>query len=295
MVRQIRTHYDNLKVSRDAPSDVIAAAYKALARRFHPDVNPDNPDAVRCMRIVNDAYYVLSDPERRAQHDAEISRAEAGALPNGERAAKNLGHPAPVNASSNFRIAIFTIFALVMALGAIQYARESVGRGQARSAAPAPPPPAARLEEVPFNPFLAPAPDAWVRPAVAPNGKPWPKTAGYIQGYKRLNTKGLSTVTIDNSVNDADVMGKLYSARSNKAVRCIFIPAYSTFTLADVSPGEYDVRYWDLSSNTHHKSEPFTLTETRQYGSVFFDKFTLTLYTVVGGNTRMTNIPASEF
>ena len=67
----LNTHYDNLKVARNAPSEVIRAAYKVLAQRYHPDKNP-SPDAQRIMKTINEAYYVLSDPRRRAAHDAWI-------------------------------------------------------------------------------------------------------------------------------------------------------------------------------------------------------------------------------
>jgi hypothetical protein len=67
------THYDNLKVARNAPLPVIRAAYKALSQQYHPDRN-QSPDAPRIMRIINQAYHVLSDPELRAEHDAWISR-----------------------------------------------------------------------------------------------------------------------------------------------------------------------------------------------------------------------------
>ena len=67
----LRTHYDNLKVARDAPAEVIRAAYRVLAQRYHPDVN-SSADAARIMSIINEAYSVLSDPRRRAAHDAWI-------------------------------------------------------------------------------------------------------------------------------------------------------------------------------------------------------------------------------
>ena len=74
------SHYENLKVARNAPIEVIRAAYRALAQRYHPDVNK-SPDAPRIMRLLNEAWEVLGDPERRAQHDAwilEQVRAESG-------------------------------------------------------------------------------------------------------------------------------------------------------------------------------------------------------------------------
>src|SRR5258708_3863538 len=61
--------YEVLQVSPRAGQEVIQAAYRALARTYHPDVN-DAPDAARQMRQLNAAYGVLSDPERRARYDA---------------------------------------------------------------------------------------------------------------------------------------------------------------------------------------------------------------------------------
>jgi curved DNA-binding protein CbpA len=59
---KIHTHYDNLKVSRLAPQEVIRAAYKALSQKYHPDKNPGDEKAARIMAILNSAYNTLSDP-----------------------------------------------------------------------------------------------------------------------------------------------------------------------------------------------------------------------------------------
>jgi hypothetical protein len=75
-VRKVRTHYDNLKVSRDAPDEVIRAAYRVLCQRFHPDRNQDDAEAARIMSIINTSYAVLSDPEARRQHDVWIRQEE---------------------------------------------------------------------------------------------------------------------------------------------------------------------------------------------------------------------------
>ena len=74
---KLRTHYDNLKVSRDAPDFVIRAAYKTLTQKYHPDKHPGDERATRVMALINTSYEVLSDPERRAEHDAWIAREEA--------------------------------------------------------------------------------------------------------------------------------------------------------------------------------------------------------------------------
>lgn len=74
---RIHTHYDNLKVARNAPPEVIRAAYKTLSQKYHPDRNPNNPDAVRIIKIINSAYEVLSDSRKRQEHDEWITREEA--------------------------------------------------------------------------------------------------------------------------------------------------------------------------------------------------------------------------
>ena len=66
-------HYAVLQVSEHADPEVIDAAYRALARKWHPDVNGD-PGAAEYMRAINAAYHVLRDPERRARYDGEQAR-----------------------------------------------------------------------------------------------------------------------------------------------------------------------------------------------------------------------------
>lgn len=73
----IHTHYENLKVSRDAHPKIIRKAYKKLSSQYHPDHNNNNPEATKVMQVINLAYDVLSDPVRRKEHDEWIARMEA--------------------------------------------------------------------------------------------------------------------------------------------------------------------------------------------------------------------------
>jgi curved DNA-binding protein CbpA len=73
---RVPTHYETLRVGRDATSAEIRKAYRALARRYHPDLHPGGEAA---LREVIQAYGVLSAPERRARYDRELDiRVAAG-------------------------------------------------------------------------------------------------------------------------------------------------------------------------------------------------------------------------
>ncbi|MBE0426934.1 MAG: DnaJ domain-containing protein [Nitrospirae bacterium] len=62
-------YYDILQVSPTAEKEVIEAAYRKLAQKYHPDINK-SPESEEKMKRVNAAYEVLSDPVKRAAHDA---------------------------------------------------------------------------------------------------------------------------------------------------------------------------------------------------------------------------------
>ncbi len=73
------THYENLKVARDAPSDVIRAAYKELIQQYASDQNP-SADASRQMKIIHNSYSILSNPIQKGKYDQWLveQQAESG-------------------------------------------------------------------------------------------------------------------------------------------------------------------------------------------------------------------------
>jgi curved DNA-binding protein len=66
---QFKDYYQTLGVARDATAEQIKKAYRALARKHHPDLSKEAGAEAR-MKEVNEAYAVLSDPEKRAAYDA---------------------------------------------------------------------------------------------------------------------------------------------------------------------------------------------------------------------------------
>ncbi len=69
MAESKRDYYEVLGVGRDADDAAIKKAYRALAKKYHPDMNPGDADAEKKFKEASEAYAVLSDPDKRRQYD----------------------------------------------------------------------------------------------------------------------------------------------------------------------------------------------------------------------------------
>lgn len=74
------SHYECLNVTRDAPPEVIRAAYRSLSQKHHPDKNVGDHSAVQMMARLNTAYSVLSDLDQRELYDLQILREQRPAV-----------------------------------------------------------------------------------------------------------------------------------------------------------------------------------------------------------------------
>jgi hypothetical protein len=312
---QVHSHYENLRVARNAPPEVIRAAYRALSQRYHPDLNPGDADAARIMALLNVAYQTLSDPALRAEHDAWLREQDASDAHETSRTAQashsRQSEPQSRNQSEQPEAVPvvrpawetrlpFDVVAVIKHLHRRWgwYVTAAIawvifyGNQPHTQPTPAPAAPVAA-----YQPPALPARPPYVRPPTAPNGSAWPATAAYIPGYPRLNTSGNGEITVDNTQSDTDVFVKVMvlSDPRPKAVRHFFIPGGQSFTAKGMRPGQYDVRYQSLSSGALQKTESFDLTEVDTAEGTQYKTMRMTLYKVRDGNMRTTSISEDEF
>lgn len=278
---KIHTHYDNLKVARMAPPEVIRAAYKALSQKYHPDKNPGDEKAARIMAILNTAYGTLSDAQQRKEHDEWIS-AEEWEIEWLESTKGEDGRPeregvsrwedktavVPYRPSRDPKWwavllgctgvgwfgAVLTVaqpgFLSGMFATGINAPKPGISAPAKALEVPLPKPVESRV--IAISQFSLPdtslpcSNDAKL--AVAPNGANWPSQSSYIEGYKVGNLGGYTQLTIDNSHSANDTFVKLFDIEENQNVRFLLVKAHQKFTMEQLKAGNYEVRHQALPS-----------------------------------------------
>ena len=69
----MKGYYETLGIPKTASTEEIKTAYRGLARKYHPDLNPNDKKSERKFKDINEAYETLSDPKRRADYDLKLS------------------------------------------------------------------------------------------------------------------------------------------------------------------------------------------------------------------------------
>ncbi|MET0320365.1 MAG: J domain-containing protein [Duganella sp.] len=306
---KIHTHYDNLKVARMAPQEVIRAAYKALSQKYHPDKNPGDEKAARIMAIVNSAYGTLSDPQRRKEHDEwiaaeewEVDWVESTRHEDGRGGDKSrhdehwppdtLDEP-PVKPKSLARWkwggALLACLSVGWVAGAVTAERNWLEK--AWGGKPAPGIAQARAASVPRPVDSKEQPDVWAASAqagqadrppkvkvvamsqvvlpsaandcnnegdeaqnraqilVAPNGEPWPRQSGYIDGFSVGNRGEDMQLMLDNAGNASAVFIKVYDVDRRANVRYAYVQAHDKLMVDQLANGKYEIRYQILDTD----------------------------------------------
>ncbi len=319
---RVHSHYENLKVARDASPGAVRVAYRALTRLHHPDRHPDDADAERIMAIVNVAYSVLSDPTRRREHDAWISTAESEprllprspvrrttmhvpSRPHRTNSAPVVGRGSSRSKASlrgrflrHFAIASASV-AVVLMLGLVAVEQFGTDRPAAVAFAagvrPTSPWPGAGTGVVP-DPAAAPS-ARWVGGSLAPNGRPWPSGSGYVDAYPQLNKSGLSEVTVDNRARRSPMFVKLMTLDGSTPlpVRSFLVAAGGRFTLTTLTSGTYELRYRDIGSGASMRSSPFILEEISTPVGLQPSSITIALDAPGQGGARSYSMGDGEF
>jgi curved DNA-binding protein CbpA len=223
MPHTIATHYDNLNVSRDAPVEAIKKAYRKLSQQYHPDRNAD-PAALEIMKLINLAWDVLSDPERRARHDRAIASLETRAVRRAPAASRAAARPAPPVASRlpvAWRIggaALAALLVLLVAVNADKFGAEDDADEPVAT--------------------LASMPDDALATVAAQSDRP---PHGYLRTSAQDDTPGIAMVDIDNTggVRDAEV--RLF--RNDRSARSVYVHHGKRFVVENLAPGAYVVKY----------------------------------------------------
>ena len=69
MAEAKRDYYEVLGVSKDVDEATLKKAYRKVAKKYHPDMNPGDAEAEKKFKEASEAYAILSDPEKRRQYD----------------------------------------------------------------------------------------------------------------------------------------------------------------------------------------------------------------------------------
>lgn len=71
-------YYDILQINKNASQEIIEKAYKVLVKKYHPDLQEDGlkQEYEEKLKLINEAYEVLADEEKRKQYDIELAKKE---------------------------------------------------------------------------------------------------------------------------------------------------------------------------------------------------------------------------
>ncbi|PIT38135.1 hypothetical protein BHC54_06140 [Snodgrassella alvi] len=230
---------------------MIRAAYRALSQKYHPDRNPHNPQAHQRMAEINEAYNVLSDPEKRHHHDVWIARQSLQAHVSPALLARKQTPFAPPVLLPNHQDHVVDLhdhghgwmwivgIAILIAMGGVWW----------RLAYP----PAENTPAQAGGPVLT-----------APNGQLFPLKAAYVSGYPVLRERGNNTIIVHASSLQSPVFAQLYELHAGKftAIRSFYIPAGETFALHKIGDGDFSLQYQRINDGKWAVSDGIEIKNT---------------------------------
>lgn len=223
MKKSLRTHYDNLHISQNADSAEIRYAYRRLSAQYHPDRN-HSEEAAEIMKMINRAYAVLSDPQKRHEHDQWIAEQKYKPV------VFDIPSEYPTQRNHGKWLIWLTVLTALLILAMLLF----------------------WLMDKPAEPK-----PILTQSALAPNGTVWPIQAAYIDGYPLLKSTGEAVLLIDNSNGQHSVFMQIYALSNNGqgAIRSFSVPQGSVFYVQQLNPQTaYVLRYMQLDDHLWFQS-----------------------------------------
>ena len=277
----MQTHYDNLKISRDADADEIRRAYRRLSKQYHPDLN-QNPDAHRIMQLINQAYDVLSDPIRRAEHDKWIDAQRAAESQNNFRQPEIVQPPPRIVMPKKvygkwlgtmIAACVALTVLLVWQMGMLIHSHQSDTINAFAASETLPETPEAEVAPPETLPEIAVANSNYIRPITAPNGNPLPPDTAYVDGYPLVKSaSGRGTIIADNVKNSSDVLAQLFEANGGEALRTFFIVERGQIALNQLDSGDYVIRYRQLDGGEEVATEQIHLDAKQPEATIYLQR-----------------------
>jgi hypothetical protein len=249
----VQNYYDVLNVAQGASEEVIRAAYRALSQKYHPDRNPHNPQAHQRMTEINQAYAVLSDPEKRHHHDVWIARQALQAQVSPELLARKHSPfttpPVYLPTHQDSMITLnerghgwiwFIGVAILIVMGIVWWRL---------------------LYPVQQN---QPVSEKATVVVTAPNGHQFPLKAAYVTGYPVLRQRGDNRILVDASSLQSPVFAQLYELHDGKftAIRSFYIPAGETFIVPKIGDGDFSLQYQRINDGKWAVSDGIQIKNT---------------------------------
>jgi len=316
---KVHSHYENLRVGRNAPPEVIRAAYRALCQLHHPDLNSKDVDSNRKLAIINRAYETLIDSEKRREHDEwiedqewepdedEIAEEDSQSNPEQCRDESSTNTAATAGMRWTWRPNQLILWIGLVTGGMVlayypweNYSRSNVlvyPQVQNRTFDESIPPTPSLTTAGKQNTFGG-TPTASRRLEFAPNGRSWPAQTGYLRGYPILHQQGNSTIRINNTSGIENWNTKLVSVESDGLydVRYLLMKTGDEFILKDVLAGKYELHFQSLADEKNcWKSPVYLINEERQENGIRYTTLSLTIFGVKNGNLEKIPIDPAEF